>query len=409
MAITCLRASLGTLLILGRVTAALAGDDWPQFHGPGGSGSSAAAGLPVRWGKNHNVRWKAPLPGQGHSSPVVAGGRVFVTATSGFEERKLHVICLDQATGRERWHRRYDATGSTLCHPKSNVAAATPATDGRAVYALFATGDLAALDADGNLLWYRALTADYPPLANNVGMAASPVLWRDVLVVPMDNSGDSYVAGIDARTGQTRWKTPRTRELNWVSPLLVADGDDAIVVLGAIAGLTAYDVRTGRPRWTFATGGFSNTSTPVSGEGLILMPGNAFTAVRMAAGLSRPTLAWQSGRLRPSITSPTYYRGRVYALNPPNVLICANAADGKVLWQQRLADGNYWSSPVAADGKVYVGNDAGVTTVVRVGDRPEVLARNTLADPILATPAIAAGCLMVRTDRYLYCIAGTAK
>src|SRR5215471_9344166 len=164
------RRLVTVVLVLLPAPLALAGD-WPQFRGPNGSGISEEKGLPIEWGKDKNIRWKAPLPGQGHSNPVIAGGKVFVTASSGFQESRLHVLCLDQASGKQRWHRQFRATGSTLCHAKSNMAAPSPVTDGKAVYALFATGDLVALDAEGNLLWYRSLARDYPTLANNVGMA----------------------------------------------------------------------------------------------------------------------------------------------------------------------------------------------------------------------------------------------
>jgi outer membrane protein assembly factor BamB len=225
----------------------------------------------------------------------------------------------------------------------------------------------------------------------------------------MDNAGNSFVAGVDVRTGQNRWKTARVREINWVSPLLVPRGDEAQVVLGALGGLSAYDAQTGKKLWTYAGQGFSNTSTPVLGDGLILAPGAAFAALRPGEVSAGPTPVWRSGKLRPNISSPLYYEKRIYALNPPNVLVCADAADGKVLWQQRVAEGTYWASPVAADGKVYAVNDAGTTTVVQAGDRPKILARNDLDDPMVATPAVAGCCLFLRSDRYLYCIAAAGS
>jgi outer membrane protein assembly factor BamB len=332
---------------------------------------------------------------------------MFVTASSGFEESQLHVLCLDQSSGKQLWQRQFQATGSTECHAKSNMAAPSPVTDGKAVYALFATGDLAALDADGNLLWYRSLAGDYPSRFNVNGMSASPLLWKDVLILPLDNLGDSFLAGIDVKTGKNRWKTARPRSHNWASPLLVPEGDHAQVVIGASAGLSAYDPQSGKELWTCAGNGFSNTtSTPVLGDGLILAPGGQLAAVRPGTEKAGPQVVWRASRLHPNISSPLYYEKRVYALNPPNVLVCADAADGKVLWQQRLADGTYWSSPVAADGKIYAANDAGTTTVVQVGNEPKVLAVNALGEPILATPAIAGGGIFLRSDRHIYCISG---
>jgi outer membrane protein assembly factor BamB len=402
-----LRCWIAALVLLPLLASGAPGVDWPQFRGPNGSGVSLETGLPVEWGRDRNIRWKAPLPGQGHSNPVIAGGKVFVTASSDFQERRLHVLCLDQADGKQLWHRQFQATGSTLCHPKNNMAAPTPVTDGKAVYALFGSGDLAALDADGNLLWYRSLARDYPSRGNVNGLAASPVLWKDVLILPMDNLGDSFLAGVDVKTGKNLWKRARPRDHNWASPLLVPQGDEAQVVMSAIAGLSAYDARSGKELWSCAGNGFSNTtSTPILGEGLILVPNGNLVAVRPGTERVSPRVVWQASKLRPNISSPLYHEKRVYALNPPSVLVCADATDGKVLWQQRLEGGTYWSSPVAADGKIYAVNDAGTTTVVQLGDEPRILARNALDDPILATPAIAGGCIFLRSERYVYCVSG---
>jgi outer membrane protein assembly factor BamB len=286
------------------------------------------------------------------------------------------------------------------------MAAPTPVTDGKAVYALFGTGDLVAIDAEGNLLWYRSLAHDYPSRGNLNGMSASPVLWKDVLILPQDNLGDSFVAAVDAKTGANRWKAARPRAHNWTSPLLVPQGDHADVVISAIAGLTAYDVRSGKESWT-CPGGFSNTtSTPVIGDGLILAPAGHLLALQPATGKRSPKLVWQASQLRPNISSPLYYKKKCYAINPPNILACADAADGKLLWRQRLAEGTYWASPVAANGKIYAANDAGMTTVVQVGNQPQILAQNALGEGLLATPAIAGGCIFLRSDRYVYCVGG---
>jgi outer membrane protein assembly factor BamB len=391
-------------LVLSLASSAPSGD-WPQFRGPNGSGVSRETGLPTEWDKDRNIRWKAPLPGQGHSNPVIAGGKVFVTASSGYLNRRLHVLCLDQSSGKQLWHRQFHATGSTLCHPKSSMAAPTPVTDGKAVYALFGSGDLAALDADGNLLWCRSLARDYPSRGNLNGMSASPVLWKDVLILPVDNLGDSFLAGVDVKTGKNLWKTARPRDHNWASPLLVRQGDRAQVVVSAIAGLSAYDAQSGKELWSCPGNGYSNTtSTPVLGDGLILVPNGHLAAVRPGTDRTGPKIVWQTSKLSPNVSSPLYHEKRVYALNPPNILVCADAADGKLLWQHRLAAGTYWSSPVAADGKIYVVNDAATTTVVQAGDEPKILARNDLDDPMVASPAVAGGCIFLRSDHYVYCV-----
>src|SRR5262245_8346963 len=180
------------LLFLSSLHAA----DWPQFRGPGASGVAEDKNLPTEWDATKNVRWKVPLPGRGLSNPVIADGRIYVTAASGWQQKRLHVLCFDEANGKKLWERQFWATGTTHSHPKTNMAAPTPVTNGKQVYSLFATQDLVALDKDGDLLWYRSLTGDYPTIGNNVGMASSPVLWKDVLIADVINVGESFATGI---------------------------------------------------------------------------------------------------------------------------------------------------------------------------------------------------------------------
>src|SRR5205085_8282456 len=143
----------------------------------------------------------------------------------------LHVLCFDLADGKKLWERQFWATGTTLCHPKTNMAAPTPVTDGERLYALFATHDLVALDRNGGLLWFRSLTGDYPTVGNNVGMASSPVLWKDLLIVAVENPGESFGVAIDKRTGKNRWRVPRPRDIHGVTPLVIGNGGRAEAVV----------------------------------------------------------------------------------------------------------------------------------------------------------------------------------
>ncbi len=396
---------LGVLLAPGLAAAG----DWPQFRGPGGTAVSEERGLPTRWGPSENVRWKADLPGQGHSSPVVARGRVYVTACTGPLQDRLHVLCFDTAAGKRLWERQLHATGNTLCHPRSNMAAPTPATDGLRVYALFATGDLACFSADGDLLWYRALAREYPRLSNQVGMAASPVLWKDLLLLPLETADESCAVALDKLTGKTRWKVERPRETNWITPLVITDHGGDEVLFQSSREVTAYDPASGRQLWTYPGEGVfpvPSVPSPAAGDGLVVLAGGI--ALRPGGQRAEPQLVWKARKLKPAYASPLYYRGRVYAVNNTSIVLnCFDGMSGKVLWQQRL-EGPFSASPVAADGKVYLVNEAGVTAVLRAGDEPEILSRNVLGEPVLATPALADGAMFLRSDRHLYCI-GAAK
>jgi outer membrane protein assembly factor BamB len=397
-----MKRSAVTLALL--LLAAAASADWPQWRGPGGSGVADEKGLPLRWGAAENLRWKAALPGRGLSAPVIAKGRVYVTACTGPDQERLHVICLDEATGKKRWERQFWATGNTLCHPKTNMAAPTPATDGKHVYALFATQDLACLDADGNLVWFRSLTGDYPTVGNNVGMASSPVLWKGLVVVAVENPGESFGVAIDTRTGQNRWRVPRPRGIYWVTPLVIERDGRAEAVFQSGDEVAGYDAATGGKRWSFPGKQLSSIPSPVFAKGLLFVPGGRFLALRPGANGETPELVWQTNKLPTGYASPVHYQGRVYAVSFKGIVNCADAATGKPLWSARL-EGEFAASPLVADGKLYVVSEDGTTTVLRAGGKAEVLGTNALGEKILASPVAANGALYLRSDRHLYCIA----
>jgi outer membrane protein assembly factor BamB len=381
----------------------LAAADWPQFRGPGGRAVVDDPRVPTAWGPDQNIRWKVALPGRGVSSPVIMGGRAFLTASSGFRDRRLHVLCFDASSGKQLWERQLAPTGGTTCNPKTCMAAPTPVADSKAVYALFATGDLAAFDHQGNLLWYRSLVGDYPDVGSQVGMAASPVLAGNTLLVPMENPGDSFAAGIDVRTGQNRWRAPRVKDINWVTPTVADIQGQPCALFQTTQEVTAYEPDTGKVRWSFSAEPTSQVPSPiVHKDRIYVAAGNQYLALRPNP-TGAPEVVWRSNKMGLHYASPVYYQDHIYGLTGIG-LSCLDAADGKQLWAER-ARGMFWASPIVISGKVYVVNEEGLTVVIQAGDKPKVLARNTLKDTILATPAVADGALYLRSDHYLYCIA----
>jgi outer membrane protein assembly factor BamB len=376
--------------------------DWPQFRGPNLGGVADEAGLPARWGPGENVRWTADLPGRGVSCPVVVGSRVYLTANSGMSQTRLHMLCFDADSGRKLWERQFWATGPTLCNPKTCMAAPTPAADGRGVYALFGTGDLVALDTDGSLRWLRALAADYPRVTNQVGRGASPVLHEDVLIMPLEGQGESYLLGIDTAAGRNRWKVARPADLSYTTPVLARRGGRAEVIVQSPRELAAYDPATGAPLWSTDGEQFADIPSPVLAGDLVLAAGRGLVALRPGAS-GPPAVVWKSPKYATVTPTPLAHGGRVYAVTGADILVCGDAARGKELWRLRLK-GPFSASPVLVDGRLYLVNEAGVTTVVRLGGEPRVVATNDLKEPMLATPAVARGCLFLRSDRHLFCI-----
>ncbi len=377
--------------------------DWPQFRGPNGASVSDEKDLPTTWTKTEGHRWKTALPARGVSGPVVVGNTIYLTASSGKKDDRLHVLAYNFKTGEQLWHRQFAATGGTNCHPMTCMAAPTPVADETGVYALFATGDLAAFDADGTLRWYRSLVGDYPTITNQVGMASSPILADGKLIVPMDNAGESFLAAIDTKTGTNLWKTDRLREINWVTPVTRSvDGRTPEILFPGRDGLSAYDAATGKRVWQLKGLG-GDIPTPTVSNGLVYTPSRGLVAMKIEGG--QGTEVWKSAKLSSGMSSPVVYDGVVYAASGAGVVNAADAKTGKSLWEERYGQKDKASaSPVAGDGKVYVFAEKGLTTVFKAGRTAEILSTNDIGEEILGTPAVSGGAIIIRTDKTLFCI-----
>jgi len=379
--------------------------DWPQFRGPGAGSLAPAADLPVTWSEGQGIAWRADLPGRGVSSPVVVRDRVFLTATSGHRHDRLHVLCFDAADGRRRWERQFWATGRPTTHNSISGAAPTPACDAQHVYAFFSSNDLFCLDGDGNLVWYRGLSYDYPKAGADTGMASSPLVLDGVVVVQLENQGESFAAGLDAATGETRWRLERADQASWTSPIALPGSGQrkTAVLLQSPTYVTAHDVRSGAELWRLAEGAASIASSVFS-DGCLLVPMRGLTALRLSDESNAPEIVWDANRLRPGSSSPLIHDGRVYVLSNANVR-CGDAKTGELLWAVRLK-GAYWATPVLAGGHLYCVNQNGDMTVVKLGDKQgEVVAEHRFGEPMHASPAVAGNAMYVRSDKHLWKIA----
>lgn len=393
------------LILVVLLGGSLLAADWPAFRGGAdGRGISTETGLPTEWSKDSGLRWKVALPGRGLSNPVIAGGKVYVTSCSAYREKRLHVLCFDEKTGKKLWERQFVATGNTACHPVTNMAAPTPVTDGKSVYALFASGDLVALDAEGTLLWYRSLVGDYPEVTNQVGMASSPILVDDVLLLPMDNIGDSFFAGVDAKTGKNLWRNKRGQRLNWATPVTFKVGDKTAVLFQGGSPASAVDVKTGKEIWSYAASDLSTIPSSVFADGVLFLTsgGGDVLAVKPSADGKNEEL-FRARNVTAGYPSPVAYKGKLYGLTKVAVT-CYDMEGKKELWKQRV-EGSFSGSPVIADGKLYAVNEKGRTFVLDISsESAKVIARNDQDDTIQATPAVANGAIFLRSDKWLYCV-----
>ena len=387
--------------------AALA--DWTQFRGGDSSGAVADAALPSTLDARKSVTWETPLPGRGLSSPIVIGDRVFVTCSSGARQGRLHVLCFRATDGVKLWERQFFATGRTMCHEKTAVAANSPASDGQRVFALFSSNDLVALDLEGNLLWLRSLTLDYPNVSNSLGMSSSLVVADGVVVAQVENDTQPLALGLDAATGINRWKLERPKLANWTSPIVFREGGAGRTLVGLQSGkgLLAVEPATGKEVWNYAEGASTIPSTAVGEGGVLFVPSFGITALKPGAPGQSPAQLWRSGNLRPGTSSPAVRGDRVYTINGAGVLNCGNTANGERVWQLRMK-GPFSASPVLAGKYLYAPSEKGLLQVVDTSKpEGELVSELDLGDTILGTPAISGGALYLRSDGRLWKISGS--
>ncbi|MFQ5730930.1 MAG: PQQ-binding-like beta-propeller repeat protein [Planctomycetaceae bacterium] len=386
------------LLLIVLLPGLVAHADWRQFRGNRADGVADGPG-PADFDK---PAWKVKLPGRGLSGPIVVRDKVVVTASSGYRQDRLHVLCFSAKTGKQLWERKFWATGRTQCHRKMCVATPNPASDGKRIFAFYSSNDLACLDFDGNLLWYRGLTHDFPNASNSLGMASSPVVIGDTLVVQVESDAYSFATGINVADGVSRWKKTRPKRANWTSPAVLTTKDGGrVALLQSSKGLTAVHPKTGKELWNYGDGASTIPSSTVSG-GVVYVPSHGITALRPRPESSAPELLWQEGSLSPSVASPLVYKGKVYTMNRAGVLNAADAKTGKLVWRLRLK-GPLSSTPLAADDRLYFFNEKGGAMIVDVsGVKGKIASSTDLGETILCTPAISGGAVYVRSDGHLW-------
>jgi outer membrane protein assembly factor BamB len=411
-------AAVGLLVLLTPV-----GADWPAFRGADGSGVSAEGGVPSKWGPAENIAWKIKLPGPGSSSPIVWGDRVFVTCYTGVGKGgdpaalRRHLLCLDRKTGALRWQKDVAAvlpeTPYTGFITEHGYASSTPATDGARIYVFFGRSGVLAYDFDGNEQW----RADVGSYRNGWGSAASPVLYKDFVLVNATVESSSLVA-LNKKTGKQAWRVKGLGD-SWATPVLVTvAGGRVEVVLSTADGLQAFDPQTGAKLWSCdGPSDGAATSTPVARDGIVYAIGGGLRgrgALAVRAGgrgdVTATHVLWTQ-KTGAGICSPVLAGDYLFWVS--GQVSCLRADTGRVVFQQRLYDarGEY-ASPVAVDGKLIALTRRSGAFVLTAKGAFEQVAHNDLGDATVfnASPAVSAGQLFVRSDAYLYCIGqGTTK
>jgi outer membrane protein assembly factor BamB len=404
------------IVIMAAPTAAAqsAVSDWPEFRGPGGQGHSPERGLPLQWGEGKNVAWKTRIAGLGWSTPVVAGGRVWLTTAIEQRGVSLRVLAFDVATGLEVVNvEAFNIPSSRReINPKNSWASPTPVIDGDRIYVHFGADGTAALTTSGEIVWKARF--EYQ---SQHGAGGSPIVYRDLLILNCDGSDAAFVVALDKHTGKVKWKTNRgiPADQAYTTPLVIHAADrDQLISVGAFRA-RAYDPLTGREIWRVRyDDGFSNVPRPVFAHGLVYIATGfqqpSLLAVRPdgTGDVTRTHIAWVLKRGAPLTPSPIIVGDELYVVTDGGIASCVDARSGAVIWQQRLG-GTYSASPVFADGRIYFLAEQGVTTVIAPGREFRKLAANTLDGGLLASMAISGGSFFLRTDSHLYKVVETLQ
>ncbi|HVF86455.1 MAG TPA: PQQ-binding-like beta-propeller repeat protein [Pyrinomonadaceae bacterium] len=439
--------SLCFVICLTTVSVARA-QNWPSFRGKNASGVAEGRKTPVTWDgvKSVNVRWKTPIPGLSHASPVVWGSRVFViTAISDgakptfvAKDRGIglarddvkhawRVYCLDKASGKILWERTaHEGVPRAKRHVKATQSNSTPATDGRYVVALMGSEGLYTYDVVGKLLWKQDLGVLNPGLwddpTSEWGHASSPVIYKDLVIVQCDGHMQSFIAAYDLETGKQAWRVERGEITSWSTPTVYEGKTRTELIANGGRYVRGYDPLTGKELWRFADNDTQvKMQAPLVAHDLIFItggypPGRAMYVFRPGAvgdislkkgEESNGFIAWQAPKGSPYTPTPIIYGDYFYTCADNGVLSAYNAKTGERIYQERLPS-SFSASPVAADGKLYMVSEDGDAYVVRAGPKFELLATNPMGEALMSTPAISDGMLILRSQSFIYGIADGA-
>jgi outer membrane protein assembly factor BamB len=414
------------MLALVLVAQAAAGAEpaagWPWWRGPLGNGVSPDGDPPVRWSETQNVRFKAPIDGDGLATPVVWGDRIYVLSARSLSDVKLAkqryvVTAYDRRNGSVAWQRvALERVPHESHHQESGWATASPVTDGERLYAHFGSAGTFAYTLAGELVW----KVDLGDMTTRLGYGegSSPALWGDTLVVNWDHEGESFIVALDKKTGTERWRKQRPGELtSWSTPVIREHEGRVHVIVPGSGRTRGYDLRTGEVLWSLSGLGENAIPTPTYDGGILYLASGKRDSPRMLAVDLKgakgeldgtPAVRWTRDRDTPYVSTPLLYRGQLYFFKHVlSLLTSVDAATGTLRFAERVSLANVFASPVAAAGRVYLVDREGKALVLAAGPKLEILAENQLNDGFDASPVVVGGDLYLRGRRFLYALSKT--
>jgi outer membrane protein assembly factor BamB len=405
------------------VTLSSYGEEWPGWRGPRGDGTSSETGIPLQWSATENIAWKTPIPGKGHSSPIVWGERLFLTTCLEDQGERV-LLCLDRHSGKVLWQQVVLTAKLEKKHHLNSFASSTPVTDGHHVWVTFlAFPDMqvACYDLDGNKVWQRSPGK----LLSVHGFCTSPILHKDLLILNGDQDAKAYLVALDKNTGEERWRVDRpNRTRSYCTPILIQTlkrpGVTQLVLSGSKC-VTGYDADTGKPVWIHDGPTEQYVASLVLHEGVLFLT-TGFPE-RHLMGLSpdgegnitgTDSVLWHiphvvNGERGASyVPSPIAHAGYFYVVSDAGYLSCLEAKTGKRLWMRKLGR-RHSASPVLVEGHLLFPDDDGNCFVVKASAHFEVVHKNVLGEECYASPAVAHGQLFIRTLNHLWCIGNGGK
>lgn len=409
-----------SLTMIGFINNLANGEEWGRFRGPTGQGVSTETNLPIAWSSSDNIAWKTPIPGEGWSSPIVWGDRVFLSTTTE-EGKSCHVICVDRKSGGILWDKEVFQQEVRPKRKDNSYATPTPVTDGEYVFAVFGSGGVAGLTVDGTLKW----TNQEVKFFSKHGLGASPILHGDSLIMPFDGSNDGeddllgFKKGWDGATilcfekasGKVSWRAKRgLSRLAHVTPMIINTNGTSQLVSAAGDVIQGHKIVNGELVWTIRSQGEGVTPSIVQGKDYVYTCSGfekpTIRAVRLGGSgdVTQTHIAWEQTEGVPSIASLLYIEPYLYSVTDAGVLSCFEAATGREVWKKRV-QGKHTSSPIYADGRIYLLSELeGESILIQPGAEYKELGRNRLDEVCKGTMAISRGNLFIRSANHLFCI-----
>ncbi len=376
--------------------------NFPTFRGPWGNGITYKKNIPVSWNASSgkNIVWKRTIPLKGYNSPVIWGDKLFL---SGASSTKRQVYCIDRNTGKTLWTADANKiTGSPANSPKvtddTGYAAPTVATDGRAVYAIFANGDVLAIDMEGKRIWARNLGTP----VNHYGHSSSLMLFQNMLIVQYDHKTASKLMSLSTKTGKTLWSTPRKVKISWASPIVVYTGKQTEIMVSSDPFVASYNPFSGKELWKL------DCMTGEVGPSLAYADGVVFAVNEYASLVAiqigeKPKILWQNDEYLSDVPSPIATKKYLLIVTSYGVVVCYDSKTGEKYWEQEFANG-FYSTPILVGNTVYLIDKMGGTFIFKLSDKYKQISNPQLGENVVSTPAFADGRIYIRADKNLYCI-----